>query len=121
QRIKAAVSEKRLIGLATPPEGTPPGVTARHAFAVLGYDEKKDTVRVWNPHGNRFRPKADEGIKNGYTTRNGLFDVPLKDMVEVFTGITIETGRAATNRGPGTPRSGRSTRVQGEPAENLSE
>ena len=32
-----------------------------------------------------------DGLENGYTTHTGQFDIPLKDMVQVFKDITFET------------------------------
>ncbi|MBI2900815.1 MAG: hypothetical protein HYY17_11580 [Planctomycetes bacterium] len=90
EAIKAAVKDRRLICCGTPKEVATPGIAGKHMYAVLGYDEEKDLVDVWNPWGNSFKPKGDSGLKNGYRTKGGRFSVPLDDFVRVFGGITFE-------------------------------
>jgi hypothetical protein len=51
-------------------------------------------VRVWNPHGNNFTPEGPDKLQNGYTTKTGQFDIPLKDMLQRFSDITFETQAA---------------------------
>ena len=62
-----------------------------HAFSILGFDKENDMVHVWNPWGNNFTPTGPDGVENGYTTKTSRFDIPLKDMVQVFKDITFET------------------------------
>ena len=66
----------------------PPGVVNDHAYAVLGYDAKADTLHIWNPWGNHFEPKGDMGLEHGYSTKGGHFDMPLKDFVRVYEDST---------------------------------
>ena len=39
----------------------PPGVDPIHAYAVLCYDQNADTIHLWNPHVNTFKPKGQPG------------------------------------------------------------
>lgn len=50
-----------------------------HAYAVLNYDEAKDLITLWNPHGNNFKPMGPEGFINGYETKGGVFTLSSKD------------------------------------------
>lgn len=72
-----------------------PGILGNHAYAVLDYDAKADTVTFWNPHGNSFTPKGKPGISRGYPTKNGIFSVPTTQAVVVFAGFSFETGGLA--------------------------
>lgn len=89
--LSAAIREHRLVKAGTGAGTKVPGIPVGHAFAVLGYDKDTDMVHVWNPWGNNFTPKGLDGLENGYTTHTGQFDIPLKDMVQVFKDITFET------------------------------
>ncbi len=94
-KLVAATRNRRLIGLGSDASDSgkrlPPGVSSNHAYAVLGFEESIDLVHVWNPHGNTFRPKGEEGMIHGYPTRAGRFDVPLLEFVRIFRTMTIET------------------------------
>ena len=68
-----------------------PKIAGDHAYAVLGYDKKQDLVHVWNPWGNTFTPDGPDSIQNGYTTKGGEFDIPLKDFVIVYSDVKFET------------------------------
>ena len=68
-----------------------PKIAGDHAYAVLGYDKKQDLVHIWNPWGNTFTPDGPDSIKNGYTTKGGEFDIPLKDFVVVYSNVNFET------------------------------
>jgi len=48
-------------------------------------------VHIWNPHGNKFTPKGPDGIQYGYTTQAGQFDIPLKDSLQVYSRVIIES------------------------------
>ena len=90
QKLAAAASEKRLMACATE-KPTTPGVTPKHAYAVLAYDSEADTVELWNPHGNSFTPKGPPGLSNGYVMTNGLLTVPVAEFVQQFSGVTFES------------------------------
>jgi Calpain family cysteine protease len=76
---------------------TPPGLSGRHAYAVLGYDRATHTVTVWNPHGKDFTPKlSPPGLKHGYPVKNGVFEIPLRDFVRVFKAVNYETSAELT-------------------------
>ena len=86
----AAQHEKLLVKAGTPAAKRTPGITPDHAYAILGHDKNADLVHVWNPHGNDFTPKGPDGLQNGYTTKRGEFDVPLKDLVQIFSKVNFE-------------------------------
>jgi Calpain family cysteine protease len=87
----SALNENRLVKAETSEGKKTPGITPGHAYAILGYDKKADVCHVWNPHGNNFTPKGSDGLQNGYTTKRGEFDIPLKDLVQIFADVNIET------------------------------
>ncbi len=89
--LNAAQREHRLVKAATPDGKKTPGIASRHAYAILGYNKETDLVTVWNPWGNNFTPKGPDGLQNGYTTKTGLFDILLKDLLTIFHDITFET------------------------------
>jgi hypothetical protein len=89
--LNAAQREHRLVKAGTPAGRKTPGITPGHAYAILGYDKETDLVHVWNPHGNNFAPKGPDGLQNGYTTKTGQFDIPLKDLLQIFKDVTFET------------------------------
>jgi hypothetical protein len=89
--LLAAQREKLLVKAGTPAAKETPGITPDHAYAVLGYDKETDLVQIWNPHGNNFTPKGSDGLQNGYTTKRGEFNVPLKDLDQIFSDLNFET------------------------------
>lgn len=90
--IAEALSDRQLVATVTPTNTpTAPGVNAKHAYAILNYNPDSKVAHVWNPHGNRFQPKGPDSRENGYTTRNGEFDIPLADLIQVFSAVIIET------------------------------
>jgi Calpain family cysteine protease len=74
----------------------PPDINKKHAYTVVNYDPQKDTVEIWNPHGQSFTPKGDPGLLNGYPTVHGRFTLPLKEAYLFFTSFTFEMPTAAT-------------------------
>lgn len=95
KHLLEAIEAKRLITTGTA-KTTTPGITPNHAYAVLGYDEKADTLRLWNPHGDKFTPKGAEGLEHGYARKAGVFSMPLADFVMQFSGVAFETSETAT-------------------------
>lgn len=91
--LMAACTNHHLITAGTPETVTTPGVKPKHAYAVLGFDAKKDEIILWNPHGNSFKPKGSPGVANGYVTTKGDFVMPLREFVQVFRSVTFETGK----------------------------
>lgn len=98
-KLKNALQRKRLIGAATYPEDMPPGISSRHAYAIIGYEQQGDQVVIWNPHGNTVKPKGAPGLENGYPTEFGVFKVPMKDFVYIFGALEIELDVSATTTG----------------------
>ena len=69
---------------------TTPGMTPHHAYAVLGYDAASDQIKLWNPHGDAFKPKGGTGLVNGYPRTAGVFQMPLGEFVQQFAGLAFE-------------------------------
>jgi hypothetical protein len=91
-----ALAEHRLVAAGTPgsdPTSSlkPPGIVFHHAYAVIGFDEKKEIIRIWNPHGRDFHPKGPPGLANGYPTSHGRFEMPFDDFCAVYTSLCTET------------------------------
>jgi hypothetical protein len=91
--IDRALRAGRLVAAGTADEKVPPGMSPKHAYAVLAFNPDTDVVTVWNPHGNAFHPRGQPGITTGYPTKSGVFEIPVKDFVQVFNGVTLETDR----------------------------
>ena len=91
--IGGALAQKRLVTCGTGSEPQPPGISGRHAYAVLGFDAKADALTLWNPHGNSFKPKGEPGLQRGYPTRAGVFAMPVADFVRTFRGVNVETDK----------------------------
>ncbi|HEV3384713.1 MAG TPA: C2 family cysteine protease [Gemmata sp.] len=91
----SGTKSRLLMGAGTPDEKEqklPPGVAGGHCYAVLGFDQAKDIVHLWNPWGNNFQPKKEPaGLENGYPVKDGLFDVPLGDFLKFFGYFNYET------------------------------
>jgi hypothetical protein len=96
-KLLAAMKDHRLAGCGTGKDPCPPGINLTHAYAILGYNPDTDAILLWNPHGNTFRPRGDAGLKNGYPTRAGQFEIPVTDFVRVFNGMSVETERPASS------------------------
>lgn len=89
--LHAALAGRFLLCAGTPGGKMPPGVVSDHAYAVLGYDTKTDSVHLWNPWGNHFEPKGGTGLDHGYSTQGGHFNMPLKDFIRVYEELYYET------------------------------
>lgn len=93
-RLRSAQTERRLItgGTGPLPRDRPavPGIIFNHGYTVLRYDEAGDAVRLWNPHGDSFRPKGPAGLVHGYPMEHGEFTVPLSELVQFFGGFAFE-------------------------------
>ncbi len=88
-KLAEATQQQRLMTCGTVAPTTP-GLTPNHAYAVLSYDAQTDAVRLWNPHGQTFHPKGTPGLETGYVTQNGVFDVPVDQFVQQFSGMAFE-------------------------------
>lgn len=97
-RVAKALNEHRLVAASTAFEPQPPGISWKHAYAIIGHDPADDTLTLWNPHGNTFKPKDAKpssaaksgGLANGYATKGGVFTVPIGEFVRIFSTVTIE-------------------------------
>jgi len=85
----SATLEKRLMTCGTLKTHIP-GITPNHAYAILGYDEASDIIRVWNPHGDNREVKGEPGLENGYPMSDGIFQMPLSVFVQEFAGTAYE-------------------------------
>lgn len=99
EKIIAALSRNKLVGVGTFPERLPPGISGQHAYAVVGYDKATDRLEVWNPHGNTHTPRGEPGLKFGYPTKAGLFWVPASDFPHIFAVAFVEADRSAVTEG----------------------
>lgn len=92
--VAEALSLHRLVGAGTGKNyKLPPGVSPNHAYAIVGFDRDADTIEIWNPHGNTFKPKGPPGIDNGYPTSAGRFTMPMLDFARIFRGVVYETDK----------------------------
>jgi hypothetical protein len=87
------MQKKRLVCVSKNSDQPPPGIVSNHVYAILGYNAQQRHVSLFNPWGNTFTPKGSPGIANGYTTKNGLFSVPLDEFHSVFSNVVYETDR----------------------------
>ena len=76
----------------------PPGITRRHAYAIVSYDRSSDIVELWNPHGQDFTPKGEAGLEFGYPTEHGRFALPLVQAYTFCTNFTFEIPRLTRPR-----------------------
>jgi len=93
QDLNAALREHRLVKAVTSHSAKKsiPGIVPAHAYAILGYNDDTGLVHVWNPHSNNFTPKGPDGLQYGYTTKAGQFDIPLRDLLQIYDGVNFET------------------------------
>jgi hypothetical protein len=89
QKLAEAAEQKLLMECGIQ-ETTTPGLTPHHAYALLDYHPRADTVELWNPHGNNFTPQGPPGPANGYATKSGLFTVPVTEFAQQFTSVAFE-------------------------------
>ena len=75
----------------------PKHIAHSHAFGIFGYDGRTRTLRMFNPWGNDVKPDDPPGLVNGYATHNGMFEVPLRDFLRIFTGVNYETDKPVQN------------------------
>jgi hypothetical protein len=95
--LRRKCGEGALVCAATAKKGTlPPHIACHHVIAILDYDADRQIVHLWNPWGNNFQPKSGpDGMANGYTTRQGEFEMPLRDFLRVFRCVIAESPRKA--------------------------
>jgi hypothetical protein len=94
------VKNKSLMGAGVPLDlkKPPPAIVVGHAYAVLNYDEAKDLITLWNPHGNDFKPTGPEGFINGYETKGGVFTLSSRDFSFLFNYLFVETNKPINNK-----------------------
>ncbi len=89
--VQNAVAQKHLLVAGTTARGKfPPGIGHSHDYAVVDYHAESDTMILWNPHGNKFEPKGEPGLANGYSMVNGLLTMPVHDFTLIFGGLFVE-------------------------------
>jgi hypothetical protein len=69
----------------------PKGIIRHHVFALLEYRPAERMAILFNPWGNHFNPNGPSGLVNGYITRNGVFELPLPDLIQIFSHLDYET------------------------------
>jgi hypothetical protein len=87
-------SEHRLMAVCTGGDKTkmlPKGIPHGHVLGVLEYNPASQMVRMFNPWGNHVKPAGPSGLVNGYPTQHGIFDVPLREFIQIFSGFSYET------------------------------
>ena len=99
--LAAAATDKRLVTCSTNTARHPPGIPGKHAYAVLGYDAEARVVTVWNPHGRSRKVTGEPGLQNGYAIDKGVFRLPLREFVQVFSSMAWETTVALPKPGSG--------------------
>jgi hypothetical protein len=89
-----------------PPAGQAkvPHLGYNHAYAVLSFDRQSDLLTLWNPWGNTFTPKGPDGPELGFTTRHGVFRLPLETFYHIFSGLQVETNMPITPPRPASAR-----------------
>lgn len=90
KELPSALTEHRLVLASTPNKGTPKSITPNHAYAIFGFDPTTDRITLWNPHGDNFLLKGEEGFENGFARANGEFSMPLRDFIRAFSRISFE-------------------------------
>lgn len=100
--IIQSLADKRVIVLGTPLDTKevavgssesgavllPPNIVGTHAYAVLGHENGKLTLR--NPWGTNYSATGIEGLQNGYNMTDGVFQVPDDQVFKIFTQVDIE-------------------------------
>ncbi len=94
------VKNKSLMGAGVPFDlkKPPPAIAVGHAYAILHYDEIKDMITLWNPHGNDFKPMGLEGFIHGYETKGGVFKLSSRDFSFLFNYLFVETNKPVSNK-----------------------
>ena len=94
------VKNKSLMGAGVPLDlkKPPPAIVVGHAYAILNYDEAKDLITLWNPHGNDFKPMGPDGFINGYETKGGVFTLSSRDFSFLFNYLFVETNKPINNK-----------------------
>jgi hypothetical protein len=89
QKLAETAGQKLLMTCGTQ-KTTTPGLTPFHAYALLDYHARTDTLDLWNPHGNNFTPEDPPGLANGYPTKGGRFSIPAAEFVQQFAVVYFE-------------------------------
>ncbi|MEJ0088493.1 MAG: C2 family cysteine protease [Limisphaerales bacterium] len=90
--------ERKLAAIGTGKDSSkqlPKHIPHGHVFGVIGYDSTRQIVRVFNPWGNDVTPEGTPGLVNGYFTRDGIFEMPVSDFVQIFGRLAYETDELA--------------------------
>jgi hypothetical protein len=93
------MADHRMVCCSTTTDVGVPGMSSRHAYAVLNFDSSRDIVTIWNPHGNKFVPKGPAGLTNGFPTTDGKFTMTLAEFVKAFRSMSYEGPEAASYNG----------------------
>ncbi|MFT3879124.1 MAG: C2 family cysteine protease [Gemmatales bacterium] len=99
QILVKEMADHRLVCCSTTTDVGVPGLSSRHAYAVLSFDASRDVVTIWNPHGNKYVPKGPAGLTNGFPTTDGKFTMTLAEFVKAFRSMSYEGPEAASYSG----------------------
>jgi len=100
--FKAATANHRLMtGGTSGKTRKVPSLSRGHAYALLAYDAKTDTVTIRDPHGQDFNPKGSPGIENGYPVKSGIFKAPLTEAVQFMAGFAVAQDTPAKTKAYG--------------------
>jgi len=99
QILVKGMADHRMVCCSTTTDVGVPGLSSRHAYAVLSFDASRDVVTIWNPHGNKFVPKGPAGLTNGFPTTDGKFTMTLAEFVKAFRSISYEGPEPASYSG----------------------
>lgn len=95
--LSQATQQNRIMTVGTGSKGSSvPNIASWHAYAILAYDAKADTVKIRDPHGQDFTPKGPSSLKNGYPMQAGITSVPLQDLVQFMGGFAFEQDAPST-------------------------
>jgi hypothetical protein len=98
--LRTASREKRLMTAGTSTKTVKvPSLAANHAYAVLGYDEQTDLVTVRDPHGQNFTPAGSPNLINGYVVRQGIFQIPVPEIVRLMSGFAFALDKPSLVKG----------------------
>lgn len=88
-KLNAAFAEHRCVttGTTTPKMA---GLRGGHAYGVIGYNDATDEIRIWDPHGDSFKPKGEPSAATGFPRKDGICDMPLTVFVKQFAGLAFE-------------------------------
>ena len=98
--LRYGAEHKLIMATSTPDKSNkmPAGIGDDHALAVLGYNAEADRVIVWDPNGHHHKPTGTPGLKHGYETKHGRYEVPVAEFTRIFCDVEWEILPAAKKK-----------------------